>query len=934
MKKNGLFYFFSLFLIFVSPLLFPEGSEGAISQGVEVSLTSTPTIESLPGKTVSGNYLIVNHTESEKTLLEEIILPEGWTFIAHEEGIFSLDPNQKEIRIFAFLIPPNTPPGLNDVKITIKNTQDSSVIAEKRFPVTVLPLYELHLRLEERPEKVVAGLTYTLKARAFNNGNLNVKVRLTARIHPESTLKIEPSSILDIEPGGSRSFSIHIETDGKIIKKTYQAVNLAASIEEIPSKVSSEQSFSIEIVPRMVGKEDPYHRVQSTLTLKGIYENRNRDDSRRPFGGQIEFQGAGTLDEEGEKKVVFRFRGPESKTGIYLNKDEYMLSYTANSLSLHLGDGYYSLSPLLNLSNSHRGLKVKYELDRISAKAFFAVPREKNKNDYGLGGTLGYRFSDSIRTAFHFKRNELENNGYHNLGSFWGTFGLERKVRLELEGGIAVSKEEERFKDYAWRVHLWGEPFQGLRYSFLNYHIGSEFLGSLPQGNYTTGNLSIPIYKKISGNLSLSKYRENISSKVVANRTTESNDLSLQAGFSWEMSNRVNLNLTYRLFDRRDSLIPKDYDFRDQTGRIGFYYKDYTLSGKNGSIGGYIELGQTEDRLSDKEKIIVTFGLSGNFTPSPKQNYSFFMNYGKDYYSKDNFSTLNLGITGRWKPAKNLSFDLSYYLNQRDFEQETYFRHNFRSKATYLFPNYHSIHLGTEFIATKNGDRSEFSVNLGYTIPLSIPVTKKKSVGMIKGVVYDEEDMGKSPLKDVILFASGIPAVTDKTGKFVFPGLKPGEYFLQIEKGPIGHDRTPSEKLEPIIVKGGELSTIHIGISRSGKISGKVELFTPKKGFIIDETLSSEDFVPYGGLSGALIEIRRKNEVLRQFSDARGEFVFEDVRPGLWLVKIYEESLPPFHSLKEREFEIEVKPAEEKTIKIDVFRKPRRILIIDEERRN
>ncbi len=921
MKGNGYLRINIILFVFFIFFVFSQNGFAEDKKWVEIRLSTSTLIESLPGKTISGNYLVINNTEREEEFYEEIRLPEGWSLAIQEDAFFSIEAGEKEIRVFGIFIPVNTPPGLNEITISVSSRKDPSIKDEKTFIISVLPLYKINLSIEERPDKVVTGLTYTIKARAFNHGNLKTMVSLIPKFHPEFPFKVEPSSSLEIEAGSSQVFSIHVRTDEKINRKTIQVISIKALVEGIEEKVLSEQSFSVEIIPRMVGKEDPYHRIPSTLSVKGFYDSNNK---KRHSSGQIEFTGAGTLDEEGEKRIAFKFRGPENKYGTFFNKDEYMLNFSTKGFNTHIGDGYYSLSPLLGPSVKQRGIKAGYNFYKFTTKAFLAEAKEKyDKIENSLGGSLGYRFIETGEIKLNFLRNDLKETRRDYLLSLLSDVSLEKKLRIGLEGALSREKEEEN--EHAWRIHLAGEPIERLRFFFTNYHAEPGFCGSITPGDYISGGINVPIYDKISLDFTISKMRENFRIKPEDNRTTENDELSFTGGILWQLPSQWGLSLHYRVFDIEDRLRPINYDYKDELLRFGVG-KNLIYQTISTYFNAYVEGGKTKDRLNSQDKSLINFGFSGSLRISPRQTYTFFINHGRDYYENEDRKTTNIGVMGSWKPLNSLSLDLGYFLNQRNFEKDTYLRHNFRFRASYLLPNNHSIELGTTRVTSRNGDTSELSVYLGYTIPLGIPISKKKSVGTIKGIIYDEEDPQKRPLRDVILMASGIPAVTDKDGKFVFPGLKPGEYYLQIERGSIGHEKTTSEKIEPIKVKGGELSKIDIGILRSGKISGKIELYVPKKEFITEESLLPEDFIPHGGLSDVLVEISRKGEVLRQFTDGRGEFVFEDIRPGTWKVKIFEESLPAYHVLKEKEFEIEVKPSEEKKLKFNVFKKPRKII--------
>jgi len=87
---------------------------------VEVRLTGAPIVETLPGKIISGNFLVINHTNREDLFSEEIRLPEVWSLITQEEASFSLEPDEKETRIFGISIPSNIPLGLNEIRLSLK----------------------------------------------------------------------------------------------------------------------------------------------------------------------------------------------------------------------------------------------------------------------------------------------------------------------------------------------------------------------------------------------------------------------------------------------------------------------------------------------------------------------------------------------------------------------------------------------------------------------------------------------------------------------------------------------------------------------------------------------------------------------------------------------------------------------------------------------
>jgi hypothetical protein len=97
-----------------------------------------------------------------------------------------------------------------------------------------------------------------------------------------------------------------------------------------------------------------------------------------------------------------------------------------------------------------------------------------------------------------------------------------------------------------------------------------------------------------------------------------------------------------------------------------------------------------------------------------------------------------------------------------------------------------------------------------------------------------------------------------------------------------------------------------------------------------EEGFEQDDLRMGRGLGNTLVEITQGEEVLRQLTDEKGRFSFEDIRPGKWKLKIYDYDLPLHHYLEQEEFQIELTSGEQKEITARVLPRLRPIQIIDE----
>ena len=237
-------------------------------------------------------------------------------------------------------------------------------------------------------------------------------------------------------------------------------------------------------------------------------------------------------------------------------------------------------------------------------------------------------------------------------------------------------------------------------------------------------------------------------------------------------------------------------------------------------------------------------------------------------------------------------------------------------------------------------DETAFIVEL--TIPFGLPVGRKKGIGMLEGYVRDRET--GQPIANAILRLSGATAVTDSDGEFSFPALKPGTFYLNVDRASIGLERIPVQKTPlEVTVKGGEEASVEIGITKSADLTGRVMIYEfakkdgLQKGFTISKGKKKDvgeegkdKMVEDRGLANAILEFTSAVETWRVLTDRKGRFSFDDVRPGQWTLMVHVDNMPQYHYLEKDKFEIELAPGDKKEMVIRVLPRKRTIQIIEE----
>lgn len=911
--------------------------------GVEVRITSPKITETEPGRIVTVGFLVRNNTEGDEEFFENLKLPEGWQTVVSQEFPFRLKAREEGVRIAVFFVPPAAPSGSYEITYTVRSQKNYDITDVENFKVVALPLVKLEVLAEEVPETIIAGDSFSVRLRLINRGNAETKIELEKKGNFDWPIKVEPGEIV-IGAGKSLTLSLSVRTDEKIEKKTKYILSVKATTEKIKNGVSSVQkTVSVDIIPRITGRFDPYHRMPARLSIIGAGGNGDEDE-----GMQLEFSGSGSLDEEGKKRVDFLFRSPNlQEESSFGNRDEYRFSYYDDVLDFHLGDRSYSLSPLTERYRYGRGAEINIHPGRFGIGGFLVESRWDKPKKKEIGFYLEHQMNDWLSVRGNLlKKNE---NFEDRLYSLQAEINPGKNFDLGLEYGF--SRREGDVDDTAYRIDLSGEFRDKIWYSFENTHAGPQYFGSYNDSNSTYGDITFPVYGRLRGNLSYRKYENNLN--LDPTFSTANREESYRAGLTYPLPAQTRLSLSYENTAREDALFPSDYDCEENAIKVGL-----DKSFKKASFYTFIERGQLKDNLLNQtNNNLERYGFYAYLHPSQRQSYSIYARSGHSAFTKNPERTNSAGLSCSWRIRNNLNLNLDY---QKDGFNSEKGREYDRISASLRcsLPNSQTISFRSSWYNYRETDKENFSWFMVYTIPWQIPVSKKKSIGVLKGRVYDAESPGQG-LSEVVLRVNGATAVTDKNGKFIFPSLPPETYFLSVDKSSIGVKCVTAEKLPLMIeVKGDQTTEIEIGVVRSAKIFGQVGIFNygnnnnnhegneahnteNEKMFVVGSgkngngkgnengSFDRDNLKEVEGLGNILLEIKNEKEVIRQVTDANGKFSFADLKPGKWTLKIYDYNLPLNHYLEKKEFILELKSGEEKEITVKILPRLRPIRIIE-----
>ncbi|MDQ7826690.1 MAG: NEW3 domain-containing protein [Candidatus Eremiobacteraeota bacterium] len=537
-------------------------------------------------------------------------------------------------------------------------------------------------------------------------------------------------------------------------------------------------------------------------------------------------------------------------------------------------------------------------------------------DDYSGAPPIGFIYGSGLPGSWNNAR----------LYSILGNYEVKDKLKLQAEYAGCNSNSGGAAFDKAYHIVLNGAISQSINYAFEKCYAGPRYFGYMSDVDYTNASITFPILKELSGYGSYRFYQNNLSRDPT--QSTANREETYQVGTAYTFPGGLSLSLDYNDFDRKDDFLPVDYNFRTRWWRWGLG-QSFTRWG----LQAYLEKGVLNENIINYEQPMTRTSLYAYYNPAPGLGLTLYLINGETtFYLNPQFGN-TIGGSAQLAFSKNLKMTFNYeqYTIYDTMQQSQ----NYYGTVEYLFPDKSFLLMRARKRRSTNtfDDRG---VMVTYNIPLGVPVSRKKDIAMIKGVVFDAEKEGVVPLANVVVKAGQAVAVSDGKGKYLFPALGPGEIYISVEKRSIGLRKVTKEKTPfAIKLKGGETKELPIGIITSAKISGNITIYGPPEDRGSGELLipgkgeAPAPLVAKGGLSSALVEITNGNETVRQMTNGNGDFAFYDVRPGKWTLIVYDDELPELTYLETNNIEVEVAPGGEKTLALRILPRKRTIKIID-----
>jgi len=865
---------------------------------------------------------VTNAGAERREFREDLRLPQGWRNVT-ADTLFSLAPDEREVRLLCIAIPAAASPGTYLLNYAVRDRQDGLVAVDAAFAVEVLPVLKIEIAVLDAPRRVLAGEEFAVRFEISSHGNIRCGVSVQAQTTAGLPVRLSENRVT-LEPGQHRILTAYAKSERSLRQAQPQWLTVRAEAVEGEVRSAAQTTLAVNALPRPNRGDDLYHRVPSHAALRYV----GADDQN---GLQLELGGSGTLDTRGNHRVEYLVRGPRDlERHLYGLRDEYYVSLQNHLGEMRAGDLLFSLSRLTEQNRLGRGAKAAYRSELFTVGAYAFASRAKYPD---LSETAAF-FSVTPRAPVQFKLSFLDKStarARRRLLTLSGSTGLLLHTTVEAEFGAGQSLKNAD----ATATAVWGRVERdlplGARLSAEKALAAPGFPGYYSDQDHNAVTLYVPLTGKARWQTSYRHTAQNLDCD--ASFSTALREHELLSTVSYTLPFRTQLNLDVTDLSRRDALQPADFDYGERfaTVRVRQPIRRLTLS-------GLLRQGVWRNRRTGDSGPSERYGASVTVSPDSRQNYtaSFQTGHSGPEAVQNRIFGLSancrllpgLLVAGNWQKSSYRGYLL--YENDQlalDVRCTLYRRHTLSFKYRRLEYEQDYLSRGTSWM-------------VGYELPLGMPVSRQDKFGSVKGRICDAEDDGHPGLAGVVLTLDGRAALTDAKGNYTFPSVEAGVHYLQLERSSIGLDRVTMQRVPvEVRVRGGHSERLDLAVVRGAALSGEVTLFGSASAsahgiFVEDDSAaraSASDSLAYlFGLPDVEMELRGDQEVRRALTDRNGRFTFDELVPGRWVLTVSPSGLPAFHDPESETYEIIVEPASHTNLTVRVVPRKRSVIIVDE----
>jgi hypothetical protein len=870
-------------------------------QEIELS-TAHPRLEIHKTNVFSTSVVVRNTSQEKRRYTATLILPPQWRSLT-VEPVFELSPQQSDIRLLSVALPQATRAGSYVVRYGVEDNARPPHRAEVTIEVLVAPVLRLEFQLLDAPRFVVGGKTYTATFTLTNQGNTSVEVAIEGHNSHFFRFRMD-STTLTLLPQTTRTVSVTVQTPEDLSEKVTNTMEVTARMLQ-QGAGGQRASATVDVIPHVKRVQNLYHELPLSARLRSTGDEAGNRQ-------QVELFGSGSLTESRRDQLEFLVRSPETQTASALGlRDEYRLRYRNPDLEVQLGDWNYTLSPLTELSRYAAGASARLYFNNFQAGGFYNQNRYSGPRQQELAGFLRYQFPGEHAVGVNYlKKREVSES---DIVTFRGNVQLWKESEVEAEYGVSKARNG---RAQAYALHANG------RATWFSYDL--RYVNADPKytGYYQDLNLkSLSVNLFPWQHLRLEGYvrdeKRNVERDTLHFFAPRDQYQQVGLGYSSYFS------LYYRSSKQEDLFPISKYRRQQQTAQL---HLGYSFSGA--SVYLDVDRGVTQDLLVGKRFPFHRYALFTSLNPSSAQTYTVSIEHAEEnnLYSDEKLERSSAGLTAWLMVGGATQFQLNVFGSRLlSSVDQTY---GFVDMTLdHLFSFGHRIVVkGRQSFSRPVFHARERAFAVEYSVPIGVPLHRIASLGQLRGRIMDDRGVG---VRNVLVNAGAFVAVTDVDGQYLFPSLPPGTYFVVVDPASIGIGYITLRPMPvEVIVRGAAEERLDIGVVKSARVGGTVRSFDFAEEGITDTTQTR--LADAGGRQGIILELSNGVEIHRRITDTQGRFLFADLRPGRWTLRVAGGDMPAQHYLERESLDLEVQPGSEHQVALRILPRRRTLRIIQE----
>lgn len=868
---------------------------------LEIHLVNKNVMNLQPGATANIVIKLINPSETNRDFILKIKTPQDWKCLTNFNSV-TVEKESTKLKFLSIYIPEVTKAGDYTLSVWAYDKSDNHEIGMISIPFFVAPKYQLSVDVYQAPQYVVSGDSMTVKFRIQNLSNAEAKINSSIRSQNKTKdhlYLLAPDSFIVVRKT--------IVTKANLLHSTKENISLEASIADHPETRIIQYHY-FDVISSHKTRFDPYDRFPVEVSPLLVTGNRS---GKRDYAFMIDVKGKSIINEEKGSVLDFHFRGPnrvgKSLLGIY---DEKYIKYTSPHSDIVVGDNNYSLSYLTEQSRYGRGVAYQYTLKKLQIGSFIAYPRfyPQLKREYAF--FTNYSSAEKYTLKAGYLNKQFATNTSAHLLTVSGVFYPFHWVNMELE--YATGKVTDKYTHaYKTAVNANYSVFR----LFFNYTMADNlFPGYFSNSEYLSTSLSARISKKINFNFNYNFNHNNMALDTLFTNAPFSENLGFSANYSINPTTSASMGWSER--ERDDRMTPKKFHYNEKSILFSVNKKVHQLGinmrGETGKTTNFLITQQGQLKAMYRADLTLKYRLNDHVIMNGFVNYSRHQRYNvednRNWYYGGSLEA-NMG--------KKVSVTVNY---QNNYQVEEYYRDRSILSLNSNFKINPDNQIGAWIrynLAHNTLDKRELEIMVRYTHTLHVPFRKKKDLGSLRGKIINN---GVDNIEGLVVTFGGNTTITDKSGEFRFPVIKKGTDYLMVDPSNAGLFAI-AEKQGPyqLDIMPGIENHFELTLTKSVKISGNTVVVDEQKkgdkGFV---TVKAK-------LNRLIVEAKNGDQVYRVYTDEKGSFAFEGLRPGNWEIQVYKNGLSKELELLTEYFSLNLVSGQNQSVEIKVKEKQRRI---------